>query len=81
MQLAPSHWLMQTACWIQRCDARSFILPYHLDFTEQEGHHPGRESTEDHLLVLYLPEKDEWDAAIKNMKSAGVGPVASCNPY
>ncbi|KAF2631799.1 Glyoxalase/Bleomycin resistance protein/Dihydroxybiphenyl dioxygenase [Macroventuria anomochaeta] len=56
-------------------------LPYHLEFTEQEGHDPGQAPTQENLLVFYLPKKEEWDAAVRRMKSTGVEPVKSYNPY
>ena len=56
-------------------------LPYHLEFTEQEGHDPGRAPTKDHLLVFYLPEKDKWNRAVQRMEDAGFEPIISFNPY
>jgi catechol 2,3-dioxygenase-like lactoylglutathione lyase family enzyme len=55
--------------------------PWHLEFTRPAGHTAGRAPTEDNLLVLYLPEGDEWRAATRRMAEAGFGPVASFNPY
>ena len=46
-------------------------LPYHLEFTEQEGHDPGRAPTQEHLLVFYLPKKGGWDQAVARMEGAG----------
>lgn len=56
-------------------------LPYHLEFTEQEGHDPGRAPTQEHLLVFYLPKKEEWDQAVARMEGALFMPVRSYNPY
>jgi hypothetical protein len=56
-------------------------LPYHLEFTEQEGHDPGRAPTKDHLLVFYLPVKGVWESAIARMENAGFEAVVSWNPY
>jgi len=54
--------------------------PYHLEFT-RSGHHAGRAPSEDNLLVFYLPEKQEWLAAIDRMAAAGYQSVRSFNPY
>jgi hypothetical protein len=37
--------------------------------------------TDEDLLVLYYPEKAEWEAACATMLDAGFIPVASFNPY
>lgn len=57
------------------------ILPYHLEFTMQEGHDPGRAPTKDNLLVFYLPGKGEWGNAVGRMQKAGFEAVKSWNPY
>lgn len=56
-------------------------LPYHLEFTEEKGHDPGRAPTQENLLVFYLPKKEEWDAAVAKTEGAGFEPVKSYNPY
>lgn len=55
--------------------------PYHLEFTSRRGHRVGRSPTKDHLLVVYIPDKDEWAAGCSNMEAAGFHGVPSCNPY
>jgi len=55
--------------------------PYHLEFTKARGHSAGRAPTADNLLVFYLPDKGEWNAAVGRMKKAGYEPVSSFNPY
>jgi catechol 2,3-dioxygenase-like lactoylglutathione lyase family enzyme len=55
--------------------------PWHLEFTRLPGHAVGRAPTEDNLLVLYLPDADAWDRAIRRMDEAGYAPVRSFNPY
>ena len=55
--------------------------PYHFEFTHQRGHTVGRSPTQDHLVVFYLPERDEWEAAMARMHRAGLQPVPSYNPY
>lgn len=56
-------------------------LPYHLEFTEEEGHNPGRAPSQENLLVFYLPRKEDWEAAVTKMEGAGFESVRSYNPY
>ncbi|WP_418594637.1 VOC family protein [Ponticoccus sp. (in: a-proteobacteria)] len=54
--------------------------PWHLEFTRSE--HPApRAPSRDNLLVLYLPDGAEWQAAVARMRAAGFAPVAALNPY
>jgi len=55
--------------------------PYHLEFTRQQERSAGRAPTEDHLLVFYLPDVEQWHQAIERMRSVGYQPVPSNNPY
>ena len=55
--------------------------PYHLEFTHQRGHAVGRAPTADNLLVFYLPEAAEWQAAVQRMAAAGFAPVPAFNLY
>lgn len=55
--------------------------PYHFEFTHHRGHSVGRAPTQDHLVVLYCPERAEWEAAAARMRSAGFEAVTSYNPY
>jgi catechol 2,3-dioxygenase-like lactoylglutathione lyase family enzyme len=55
--------------------------PYHLEFTSKRNHRVGRASTPDNLLVFYLPDRIEWQAAIDRLIAAGCAPVASFNPF
>lgn len=55
--------------------------PYHFEFTHTKSHVAGKAPTEDNLIVFYLPEKQEWQAAIERMNDAGYAPVKSFNPY
>lgn len=55
--------------------------PYHFEFTHQRGHAVGRAPTQDHLVVFYLPEQSEWEAAVSRMRETGHEPVAAYNPY
>src|ERR1041385_778790 len=54
---------------------------YHFEFTHKRGHAVGRAPTQDNLLVLYFPELNDWNAAIKRMIAAGYNAVSSFNPY
>jgi catechol 2,3-dioxygenase-like lactoylglutathione lyase family enzyme len=55
--------------------------PYHLEFTLQHGHHVGRAPSPENLLVFYLPDQGDYQAALARMKKAGIAPVAANNPY
>jgi hypothetical protein len=55
--------------------------PYHLEFTTQRGHKVGTAPTQDHLLVFYLPNHDEWEASCTRMIAAGFRCVPSYNLY
>ena len=55
--------------------------PYHFEFTRKRGHAVGRAPTPDNLLVFYLPETDDWKAAVQRLRDAGFDPVAAFNPY
>jgi Glyoxalase/Bleomycin resistance protein/Dioxygenase superfamily. len=56
-------------------------LSYHLEFTHHRGHSAGKAPTEENLLVLYLPDKSEWQQAVDRMIAQGYEPVKSYNPY
>jgi catechol 2,3-dioxygenase-like lactoylglutathione lyase family enzyme len=55
--------------------------PWHLEFTRRADHPAGRAPTEDNLLVLYLPDRTEWDRVIRRMDDSGYVAVRSFNPY
>jgi len=54
---------------------------YHLEFTSHRGHQVGRAPTKDHLLLFYIPDQREWNAACDRMTAAGFRNVQSYNPY
>ena len=56
-------------------------VPYHLEFTRKAGHQAGRAPTEDNLLVFYLPDEEQWKAALARLEKAGYAPVPAFNPY
>lgn len=55
--------------------------PYHFEFTKAHGHPAGRAPTKDNLLVFYISEATEWQAAIDRMEKAGFAAVPAFNPY
>ena len=54
--------------------------PWHLEFTTGPHPAPPRGHGDD-LIVLYLPERAAWDAAVRRLEAAGHRPVAPANPY
>ena len=54
---------------------------YHLELTTKRGHSVGRAPTLDNLLVFYIPDVEQWSAAVVRMRSCGYEPVESFNPY
>jgi len=55
--------------------------PYHFEFTHARGHSAGRAPTQDNLLIFYLPDRKEWESAVKSMQDAGFESVPGFNPY
>ena len=55
--------------------------PYHFEFTRQKGHTVGPAPTQDNLIVFYLPNTEQWQAAVARMEAHGFAPVPSYNPY
>lgn len=55
--------------------------PWHIEFTHQHGMTVARAPTTEHLLVLYLPERDAWSAVVKQVEALGVTACKSENPY
>ncbi len=54
---------------------------WHLEFTHHRGHQVGKAPTDEHLLVIYLPDAAEWKQAIARLEDAGWSPTPSRNPY
>lgn len=54
---------------------------YHLEFTHKAGHPVGTAPTQDHLLVFYLPDIREFEAALARLERAGHQAVPAFNPY
>ena len=55
--------------------------PYHLEFTRKRGETAGPAPTKDNLLVFYLPEQREWQAAVDQIEAAGYTALPAHNPY
>jgi catechol 2,3-dioxygenase-like lactoylglutathione lyase family enzyme len=55
--------------------------PYHLELTHRSEHPVAPRPTAEDLLVLYLPDRAQWEAAIRRVRSTGAHPVPSSNPY
>ena len=54
---------------------------WHLEFTREAGAvAPAAPSTE-HRLVLYVPDRSAWEAAVDRMTRFGATPVPAHNPY
>ncbi|ASW01037.1 VOC family protein [Paraburkholderia aromaticivorans] len=54
---------------------------WHIEFTHQHGVTVDRAPTHEHLLVLYLPERDVWSAAVERLEALGAVACESENPY
>jgi catechol 2,3-dioxygenase-like lactoylglutathione lyase family enzyme len=54
---------------------------WHLELTWCRTHPVAPSPTPEDLLVLYIPEQAEWDAARERMLAAGFRQVPSFNPY
>lgn len=55
--------------------------PWHLELTRKAGHEAGRAPSPEHLLVLYIPDPNAFDAAVARVRSHGHEPVRAFNPY
>ena len=55
--------------------------PYHLEFTHEQGTAVGKAPTPENLVVFYIPDSDEWEAACSRIQTAGFNHVRSHNPY
>lgn len=55
--------------------------PYHLEFVREHGVTAPDAPSEEHLLVLYLPDAGQWHAAVARMEAAGFPAVRPHNPY
>ena len=54
---------------------------YHLEFTCEAGYVAPPAPTPENLLVFYLPDLAEWQAAVAQLQAAGYAPVPAHNAY
>jgi catechol 2,3-dioxygenase-like lactoylglutathione lyase family enzyme len=54
---------------------------YHFEFTRSRTHPVRPTPTVEDLVVFYLPDRVQWQAACERMVAAGFRRVASFNPY
>jgi GNAT superfamily N-acetyltransferase len=55
---------------------------WHVEFTRRRRHAAaGRAPSAEHVLVLYLPDRAAWQAAVDRLIAAGHRPIAPVNPY
>lgn len=54
---------------------------HHLEFTRCRTHAVVPAPTPEDLLVVYLPDAAQWQAAVRAMQAAGFKVVPSFNPY
>jgi catechol 2,3-dioxygenase-like lactoylglutathione lyase family enzyme len=55
--------------------------PYHLEFTHERGGPAAPAAHSESLLVFYLPDAAEWQAAVDRLRALGVAPVPAHNPF
>jgi catechol 2,3-dioxygenase-like lactoylglutathione lyase family enzyme len=54
---------------------------YHFELTRCRTHPVAPAPTAEDLVVFYVPDPDEWEAACDRMADAGFRQIASFNPY
>jgi catechol 2,3-dioxygenase-like lactoylglutathione lyase family enzyme len=55
--------------------------PWHLELVREHGVTAPRAPTHEHLLVLYVPDRDAWEQAVSRARAQGCVSVAPHNPY
>ncbi len=55
--------------------------PYHLEFTHHQGTTVGRAPSQDNLLVFYIADQSQWQAACQRLLEAGFAEVAAYNDF
>ena len=56
-------------------------LSFHFEFTRYRHEPVAATPSSEDLVVIYLPDRDEWSACSKRMLDAGFVRTASFNPY
>jgi hypothetical protein len=54
---------------------------YHSEFSNHHDHDAGGEPFDEHLLVIYLPDRMRWDDAVNHLRACSHDAVRSSNPY
>ncbi len=54
---------------------------WHLELTHEHGAVARRAPDAESLLVLYVPDREEWSACVERIQAHGHRAVASHNPY
>ena len=54
---------------------------FHLEFSYHRNSEPIPSPHPDQVLVFYLPDYQEWEKSVRQMKVAGFREVESFNPY
>ncbi|CAD6542795.1 putative protein YycE [Paraburkholderia kirstenboschensis] len=55
--------------------------PWHIELTHQHSTTVADAPTSEHLLVIYLPVRADWEAAVQRIRALGIEPVRAENPY
>jgi catechol 2,3-dioxygenase-like lactoylglutathione lyase family enzyme len=55
--------------------------PFHLELTRRRHAPVAPCTTDEDLLVFYLPDRGEWNAAVQRVRDSGAAEVESSNPY
>lgn len=55
--------------------------PYHLELTHRRGGHVAPGSTEEDLLVFYVPDHAQWSAITQRMRDLAAPAFPNANPY
>jgi len=54
---------------------------YHFEFTQCRDHPVKPTPTLEDLMVIYIPDKAEWESSCADLERAGFSSVAAFNPY
>lgn len=55
--------------------------PYHLELTHRRDEPAVPASTDEDLLVFYLPDRSAWEEAVHRLRDVGAREVPASNPY
>jgi len=54
---------------------------WHIEFTHRHAVTVAGAPSAEHLLVLYVPDQQEWSATVARIHALGIAPSKSENPY